>query len=128
MYSDLLVHHCEVRRRGSKRDRFGQPVEPSASRFADAEYDCRLEESRPSERFTDRSRDVVVSTHTLFLPLGANVVESDRVTVRNEKGRVLVENANVTGVLEPEDATGPHHVEAKLSAMRSGERASDSQR
>ena len=121
-YGELLVHRCEVRRRDDQRDRFGQPVEPSANRHADAEYDCRLEESRPSERFTERARDVVVSTHTLFLSLDAEIVEADRVTVRNSTGQILVENANVTGVLAPEDATGPHHVEAKLSATRSGER------
>lgn len=122
-YDSLLIHEVDVFTRPPGVDRFGQPREPSRSDPPSATYPCRLDESKPREKFDERSRDVVESTHTLFLPSGVVLYESDRVTVRNRDGKVLVEFANVTGVSEPEDFSAPHHTEAQISARRSGERA-----
>jgi hypothetical protein len=121
-YSDLLPHVAEVRRRSGQKDRFGQPLEPEANRFADAVYRCRLSNGSGGERFTDRSRDVVVHTHKLYLEQGAELFEADRVTVRHgSTGQVLATNADVTDVIIAEDAFGPHHIEAKLTAIRGGD-------
>jgi hypothetical protein len=121
-YDALLIHTVEVRRRGVQQDRFGQPIEPRSDRFADVIYRGRLSNGSGGERFTDRSRDVVVHTHKLYLEQGAELFEADRVTVRHgSTGQVLVTNADVTDVIIAEDAFGPHHIEAKLTAIRGGD-------
>ena len=118
-FADHLVHTVEVRRRGGDLDRFQQPVEPSESRPPDATYSGRLTVARGGERFTDRARDVVQATHTLFLPLDAELSEADRVTVRDEYGGILVRHGNVLMVTRPRDWLGEHHIEVQLSAVRS---------
>lgn len=122
-YDALLVHTAEVRRKTGRADRFGQPVEANPSAAADAIYDCRLTMARGGERYQDRSRGVVEEQFRLFLQPDAELFESDRVTVRNRDGRILVLNADVTYVSAPEDATGPHHIEAKLRSQRSSDDA-----
>ena len=123
MFEDHLVHTVEVRRRNGNTDRFGQPIEPTRTSPASATYVGRLTLGKPSERFTERTHDLVTSTHTLFLPLGSDVAEEDRITVRDESGNVLVDWANVTGVTTPRGFFGPHHIEVQLDATRSGIRS-----
>jgi hypothetical protein len=120
-YDSLLIHDVEVRRRNGQSDRFGQPVEPSPDRFADAVYRGRLGARSGGEQFPERSHDVVVETAKVYLQLGAELSESDRVTVRDPRtGRVLAQNCDVTEVTVAEDSQGPHHIEAKISLTRSG--------
>ena len=121
-YAALLIHTVEVRRRLAGVDRFGQPIEPRADQFADATYPGRLDAGSGGERYTDRSRDVVEFSHRLFLPANVDLFEADKVTVLAETGDVLVSNADVKEVQKVWDAFGVHHVEAKLQAVRSGER------
>ena len=118
MFTDHLVHTAEIRRRVGQTDRFGQPVEPRASSAPVATYRGRLTVSVGGERNAERSHDVVVTTHTLFLEAGADVNESDRITVKDEFGRVLVAMANPTLVSRPRDFAGEHHVEVKLTEVR----------
>lgn len=118
-FDSLLVHTAEVWHEPTAVDRFGQPAEVDPSSPPDATYRCRLSTARGSERFTDRSRGVVAEQYSLFLPLSAELSESDRVTVRNRAGQLLVERANVTFVSTPEDSRSAHHREAKLQAERS---------
>lgn len=117
-FEDLLIHTCEVRARTGRVDRFGQPVEPRSTDVPVASYPARLTSVSGSERFQERARDIVGETWRLFLPNGAELFEADRVTVRDHAGAILVENANVTHVRRPVDATGYHHVEAKVSEER----------
>lgn len=123
MFEDHLVHTVEVRRRNGNTDRFQQPIEPSRTRPPDSTYAGRLTLGKPSERFNERYRDLVGSTHTLFLPLGSDVAEEDRITVRDESGSVLIDFANVTGVITPRSFFGAHHIEVFLDAERSGVRS-----
>ena len=122
MYEDHLPHTVEVRRRvEGATDRFGQPVEPVVPQPPLATYKGRLTVGKGGEQFNDRSRDVVKTTHNLFLPLGADVIEADRITVHDEDGKLLIEDANATLVSTPRDWRGPHHVEVKLEDMRPGD-------
>ena len=121
MYEDLLIHTVEVRRRSGQKDRFRQPVEPRGNRYADRVYMGRLDAGSGGERHTDRTRDVVEFTHKLFLEAGAELYEADQVTVTDGRGTTLVTMADVQEVQTFDDDLGPHHVEAKIKAVRSGE-------
>lgn len=121
-YDALLIHTVEVRRRDGATDRFGQPVEPRGDRFADAVYRGRLSGLSGAERFGERSHDSVVQTAKVFLEAGAILAEADLVTVRDRDGTILAGPADVTEVTPAYDAFGGHHLEAKITATRSGER------
>lgn len=121
MLTDHLVHTAEIRRRSGREDRFGQPSEPRAADTPIATYRARLTVSTGGERNAERSHDVVFTTHTLFLEANADVNESDRITVKDEFGRVLVAMANPTLVSRPRDWQGEHHVEVKLTEVRSSD-------
>lgn len=118
-YADLLIHTCEVRARSGQLDRFGQPQEPSPSAPPVHIYPCRLTSVRGGERFQERARDIVGETWSLFLPVDAELYESDRVTVKDQHGGVIVDLANVTFVSRPVDSQDYHHVEAKIEQERS---------
>lgn len=123
MYDELLIHECEVLVRSGAKDRFGQPIEPTSAANPGQRYACRLTNASGGERWTDRTRDVVVKTYKLFLQAGIELYEADRVTVRDARtGRTLAADAEVTDVTTPDDWQGPHHVEAKISVTQSGER------
>ena len=115
-YEDLLPHTVEVRRSVKQRDRFGQP---RAESDAVGEFPCRLTNGRGGERYTDRSREVVVRSYVLFMSTGADITEADTVTVRDRTGRVLVTDGDVQDVMAPEDWLGPHHLEVKVQSTRS---------
>lgn len=115
-YEDLLPHTVEVRRNVKQRDRFGQPREGTD---LVGTFPCRLTNGRGGERYTDRSREVVVRSYVLFMSTGADITEADTVTVRDRAGGDLVTDADVQDVMTPEDWLGPHHLEAKIQATRS---------
>lgn len=122
MFAEHLVHTAEIYRRPDPQtDRFGQPVEPDEDSVPIGTHVARLTVAKGGEQFNDRSRDVVKTTHNLFLPLGADVIEADRITVKDEEGKTLVDKANALLVTEPRDWRGPHHVEVKLQDMRAGD-------
>lgn len=118
MFEDHLVHTVEVRRRSGRADRFGQPAEPRSADTPLATYAGRLTVATGGERFAERSHDVVVTTHTLFLEVGADVREDDKITVLDEYGRTLIAMANPTLVSRPRDSAGEHHVEVKITEVR----------
>ena len=120
-YDGLLPHTAEVRRDPVQKDRFGQP-RTSPQTIVGA-YSCRLTNGSGGERYTDRSREVVVRSYVLFLPTGVDITEADTVTVRDRTGRVLVQSGDVTDVTVPEDWLGPHHTEAKVQQTRKAQDA-----
>jgi hypothetical protein len=113
-YDALLIHTVEVRRRGVQQDRFGQPIEPRSDRFADVIY---------RGRFGERSHDAVVQSAKIYLERGATLAEADQVIVRDRSGAILAGPADITEVTVASDSVGGHHLEAKITATRSGERA-----
>lgn len=121
MFEDHLVHTVEIRSRSGQNDRFGQPTEPLESSTPTATCKGRLTVSKGGERNAERSHDVVVTNHTLFLPNGTEVNESDRITVKDEYGRTLVKMANPSLVKRPRDWSGEHHIEVALSEVRSSD-------
>lgn len=124
MFDDHLVHVVEIRRRTSGpggKDRFGQPIPPRSADTAIYTYKGRLTVSKGGERFAERSHDVVVTNHTLFLQKDADVNESDAITVKDEFGRVLIDMANPTLVKRPRDWQGEHHVEVEITEVRSSD-------
>lgn len=122
-YDALLIHHVEIRRRDGRLDRFKQPVDelPVATITRG-----RIDTPSGGERFTERSRDVVIYSHKLFLPAGTELYEADRVTVRRSAtGDVLCDDGEVTEVQVVDDSRGPHHVEAKLMCRKTGDPLND---
>jgi hypothetical protein len=118
-YDALLIHHVEIRRRTGALDRFKQPIDTMP---VVATIPGRIDVPSGGERFTERSRDVVIYSHKLFLPAGTELYEADRVTVRRSAtGDVLCEDGEVTEVQVVDDSSGPHHVEAKLMCRKTGD-------
>jgi hypothetical protein len=76
-----------------------------------------------SERFGERSHDAVVQSAKIYLERGATLAEADQVIVRDRSGAILAGPADITEVTVASDSVGGHHLEAKITATRSGERA-----
>lgn len=121
MFTGLLIQKADVYRRQTdehgnpKTDRFGQPTR-------DEQYShslpCRVTSARGGERMQERSRDVIETTHTLYLEAGADIREDDVVEVKGPEGGTVVQKAQITLVRPVYDGVREHHREVSLSVQR----------
>lgn len=119
-FAGLLIHTATVLRRREgppgeqQKDPFGQPKSGAPAHSVP----CRCSRGSGSERNSDRSRDVIVVNYKLFLDAGADVREDDTVTVVDQTGEVICENAEVDFVDRVYDGEDEHHREAKVVVQR----------
>lgn len=121
---DLYIHTCEVFRRptdgggATERDAFNQPVEPAADATPSFTIPCRVSRASGGLVMAERAVDVVNVSRSLYFS-DADIGEDDLVTVRDKRGRVLIERARVMHVTTVEDGEGSeNHREAKITSQR----------
>lgn len=115
----LLTHRCAVERRTTTTDRLGGPSVLWTA-FG-SEVLCRLTAARGGERDTERFRETYFVTHEMFIQPDDfdSMSEDDQVTVTDQAGVVLLEDARI--VLKRAAYAGGsemHHVEVLLESMR----------
>lgn len=122
-YASLFVHRVRVYRRTGTLDRFGQPVVGEGSHTLVGEHACRLNEKSGGEAFTERSRDVIQETGTLFVLAGVDIREDDQVEIFDPRNDyVLVSEGNVKQLRRVYDSRSWHHTEATIHVVRGSER------
>lgn len=122
-FTSLLVHRLEVRRRTGRVDRFGQPVDSNPGKLADAPvigtHACRLTTGSGGLATQERSLDVFVNKHKIFLQLGVDVREDDSVRVLDSRtGEELLPIAKVVDKSTVSDGVGAHHLELDVLVQR----------
>lgn len=114
MFQQLLLQEARVSRRVEGTDRFNQPKQTYQPQVT---APCRLTSGDGGETNTERSTDVYVVRHKLFLAPDVDVQEDDVVTVWDGDVQLLPE----TQVLLKRvvyDGRGPHHIECVLEVQR----------
>lgn len=115
-YDDLLIQTAVIFRRSGDLDRFGQPEGPGLSEHG--RYPCRATNASGGEQNTERSHDVIITNHKVFVSSEADVREDDELTVVGINGEEIVPRGNITLMRQPYDGAGPHHVELTVTCQR----------
>lgn len=115
MFEDLLIQTAVIFRRSGDVDSFGQP---KADNEEWGRYPCRVTNASGGEQNTERSHDVIITNHTVFLASDADVREDDEVTVVGTEDEEIVPRGQVTLKKHPYDGVGPHHKEILVTCQR----------
>lgn len=122
MYTELLIHYVDVRRRTGRVDRFGQPIDDNPSKAAVTDlvgtYAGRVYTKSGGLTNEERSRDVFQELRYLHMEPDADVREDDIVTVRDRDGREVMPAAKVMDKKPIYDGKGLHHLELVLQVQR----------
>lgn len=115
MFANLLIHELRVYRRSGNPDRFGQPAQDHSEW---TRYRCRSTNAQGGEQNDERSHDVVLTNHTVFVERGADVRESDLVSVFDRDGQEVVPAGQVLLKRPVYDGVGSHHIELVIRCQR----------
>lgn len=117
MAAILYPHTCTVTRiSAGSLDAIGQPEKSTAT--VSTSQVCRYEE-RGTRELAGRY-SVVIDQSRLFLPSGANVAESDRISAITKNGTVIEAGPlEVTGIKDARDSVSSviHHVVATVEEV-----------
>lgn len=128
-FTGLLNHKCDIYRRATGEDRFGQPKGAAADFSKIERVACRISfagfsgaQYRPGEVMSERYEDLVREPRIVFIPAGTDVREADRIKVYESDGATeVLPLTEITSVRRRFGAgNDENHIELLVETYRSG--------
>lgn len=130
-FESLLVHRATILRRAVGKDDLGQPTEEYVEYATD--IPCRVTASSLGGGFANvggeqdsaTQRDAIMEDRRIYLQPedGEDLLEDDKIIVKDKRGVTVVENPDITFIRRIYDGEGNlHNITAMTKVWRSGSR------